>query len=42
MPAVDTEFPVLLLNDLHKVYNPGSDLQVHVLKGVSLEAGGRP
>jgi putative ABC transport system ATP-binding protein len=36
MPAVDTEFPVLLLNDLHKVYNPGSQLQVHVLKGVSL------
>ena len=36
MPAVDTEFPVLLLNDLHKVYNPGSPLQVHVLKGVSL------
>ena len=36
MPAVDTEFPVLLLNDLHKVYNPGSQLEVHVLKGVSL------
>ncbi len=36
MPAVDTEFPVLLLNDLHKVYNPGSPLQVHVLKGISL------
>jgi len=36
MPAVDTEFPVLLLNDLHKTYNPGSQLQVHVLKGVSL------
>ncbi len=34
-PAVDTEFPVLLLNDVHKVYNPGP-LQVHVLKGVSL------
>jgi putative ABC transport system ATP-binding protein len=36
MPAVDKEFPVLLLNDLHKVYNPGSPLQVHVLKGVTL------
>ena len=36
MPAVDTEFPVLLLNDLHKTYNPGSQLEVHVLKGVSL------
>jgi putative ABC transport system ATP-binding protein len=36
MPAVDTEFPVLLLNDLHKVYNPGSALEVHVLKGISL------
>ena len=35
MPAVDTEFPVLLLNDIHKVYNPGP-LQVHVLKGVSM------
>jgi putative ABC transport system ATP-binding protein len=35
MPAVDTEFPVLLLNDVHKVYNPGP-LQVHVLKGVSM------
>ena len=36
MPAVDKEFPVLLLNDVHKVYNPGSALAVHVLKGVSL------
>jgi putative ABC transport system ATP-binding protein len=36
MPAVDTEFPVLLLNDIHKTYNPGSPLQVHVLKGISL------
>jgi putative ABC transport system ATP-binding protein len=36
MPAVDTEFPVLLLNDLHKTYNPGSQLEVHVLKGISL------
>jgi putative ABC transport system ATP-binding protein len=35
MPPVDTELPVLLLNDIHKVYNPGP-LQVHVLKGVSL------
>ncbi len=35
MPAVDTEFPVLLLNDIHKIYNPGP-LQVHVLKGVSM------
>src|SRR5207248_5815287 len=32
----DKEFPVLLLNDIHKVYNPGSPLQVHVLKGISL------
>jgi putative ABC transport system ATP-binding protein len=29
------EFPVLLLEDVHKVYNPGP-LQVHVLKGVSM------
>jgi len=36
MSAVDSEFPVLLLDDLHKVYNPGSQLQVHVLKGISL------
>src|SRR5581483_11982585 len=36
MPAIDKEFPVLLLNDLHKTYNPGSPLQVHVLKGISL------
>src|ERR671937_4080 len=36
MSAVDNEHPVLLLNELHKVYNPGSQLQVHVLKGVSL------
>ena len=36
MPAVDKEFPVLVLNDLHKVYNPGSELQVHVLKGITL------
>ena len=36
MPAVDKEFPVLLLNDLHKMYNPGTQLEVHVLKGISL------
>ncbi|HKY76677.1 MAG TPA: ABC transporter ATP-binding protein [Acidimicrobiia bacterium] len=36
MSSVDNGHPVLLLNDLHKVYNPGSQLQVHVLKGVSL------
>jgi putative ABC transport system ATP-binding protein len=28
--------PVLLLDRLHKKYNPGSQLEVHVLKGVSL------
>src|ERR1044072_2214420 len=28
--------PVLLLEDVDKIYNPGSPLQVHVLKGVSL------
>ena len=28
--------PVLLLDDVHKIYNPGP-LQVHVLKGVSLQ-----
>jgi putative ABC transport system ATP-binding protein len=36
MSAVNGEHPVLLLHDLHKIYNPGSPLQVHVLKGVSL------
>jgi len=36
MPSDDNGHPVLLLNDLHKVYNPGSQLQVHVLKGISL------
>ena len=36
MAAVDSDFPVLLLDDLHKVYNPGSQLEVHVLKGISL------
>jgi putative ABC transport system ATP-binding protein len=30
------EKPVLLLDNLHKKYNPGSQLEVHVLKGVSL------
>jgi len=35
MPGADGELPVLLLEDVHKVYNPGSPLQVHVLKGVS-------
>jgi len=35
MPAADTDFPVLFLSDIHKIYNPGP-LQVHVLKGVSL------
>jgi putative ABC transport system ATP-binding protein len=36
MSAIDKEFPVLLLNDLHKAYNPGTPLQVHVLKGISV------
>ena len=36
MPSDDNGHPVLLLNDLHKVYNPGSQLEVHVLKGISL------
>jgi putative ABC transport system ATP-binding protein len=36
MPAVDKEFPVLLLTDVHKRYNPGTALEVHVLKGISL------
>jgi putative ABC transport system ATP-binding protein len=35
-PAVDKEFPVLLFNDVHKKYNPGTQLEVHVLKGISL------
>jgi hypothetical protein len=34
VPGVGGEAPVLLLEDVHKVYNPGP-LQVHVLKGVS-------
>jgi putative ABC transport system ATP-binding protein len=34
-PGPDGEFPVIVLDDVHKVYNPGP-LQVHVLKGVSL------
>jgi putative ABC transport system ATP-binding protein len=32
---LDNDFPVLLLEDVHKIYNPGP-LQVHVLKGISL------
>jgi putative ABC transport system ATP-binding protein len=36
MPAVDTTFPVLFLDDVHKRYNPGTALEVHVLKGISL------
>src|SRR5688572_13363450 len=36
MPADDSGHPVILLNDLHKIYNPGTQLQVHVLKGISL------
>jgi putative ABC transport system ATP-binding protein len=35
MPGAGGDLPVLLLDDVHKVYNPGSPLQVHVLKGVS-------
>ena len=34
--ARDGDAPVLLLEDVHKVYNPEGPLQVHVLKGVSL------
>src|SRR6266545_4795427 len=33
--GVGGDSPVLLLDDVHKVYNPGP-LQVHVLKGISL------
>ena len=33
--GTDGDTPVLLLDDVHKVYNPGP-LQVHVLKGISL------
>jgi putative ABC transport system ATP-binding protein len=33
--SVDGDSPVLLLDDVHKIYNPGP-LQVHVLKGISL------
>ena len=36
VPGVSADSPVLLLEDVHKVYNPGSPLQVPVLKGVSL------
>ena len=35
VPGGDGDLPVLLLEDVHKVYNPGSPLEVHVLKGVS-------
>jgi putative ABC transport system ATP-binding protein len=35
MPAVDKEFPVLVLHEVEKTYNPGP-LEVRVLKGVSL------
>jgi len=33
--ALEGDSPVLLLDDVHKIYNPGP-LQVHVLKGISL------
>ena len=33
--GTDGDTPVLLLDDVHKLYNPGP-LQVHVLKGISL------
>jgi putative ABC transport system ATP-binding protein len=36
VPNAGGDFPVLLLEDVHKIYNPGSPLQVPVLKGVSL------
>jgi putative ABC transport system ATP-binding protein len=36
MGAENNGFPVLLLDKLHKTYNPGSSLEVHVLKGISL------
>jgi len=36
VPGAGDDQPVLLLEDVHKIYNPGSPLQVHVLKGVSL------
>jgi putative ABC transport system ATP-binding protein len=35
VPDAGQDSPVLLLEDVHKIYNPGP-LQVHVLKGVSL------
>src|SRR5438445_6453940 len=34
--TAEEDRPVLLLDDIHKVYNPGSPLEVHVLKGISL------
>jgi len=36
LAAENNGFPVLLLDKLHKTYNPGSNLEVHVLKGISL------
>jgi putative ABC transport system ATP-binding protein len=36
MAAENNGFPVLLLDKLHKTYNPGSNLEVHVLKGITL------
>jgi len=35
VPGAGGDSPVLLLDDVHKIYNPGP-LQVHVLKGVSM------
>src|ERR1700704_1363937 len=35
VPGAGGDSPVLLLDDVHKLYNPGP-LQVHVLKGVSM------
>jgi putative ABC transport system ATP-binding protein len=35
-PNVGGDSPVLLLEDVQKIYNPGTPLQVNVLKGVSL------
>src|SRR6266550_150804 len=35
LTRADHDLPVLLLDEVHKIYNPGP-LQVHVLKGISL------
>jgi len=35
VPGAGGDSPVLLLDDVHKIYNPGP-LEVHVLKGVSM------